>query len=63
MSVSNIGPGERRKRLVFGVILLILGVAAGAGLVLLAVPRLWRLVAFLPLFVGVMGVLQYRART
>ncbi len=59
----NIGPRERRKRAVFGVIGYAVAVAAGTALVLSGVPRWWRLLLFLPLAAGAYGVLQARAAT
>jgi fatty acid desaturase len=59
----NIGPRERRKRAVFGVIGFALAAALGAALVLAGVPRWWRLLLFLPLAAGAYGVLQARAAT
>lgn len=61
--IPNIGPGERRKRLAFGVV----GLALGAGVVvllcLLAVRRPFRLAAFALFAVGGAGLFQARGKT
>ena len=61
--IPNIGPRQRRRRLIGGVALLL--VAAGAGLVLiwLEAPRPWRLLAALPAWAGALGVFQVTAKT
>jgi hypothetical protein len=61
--IANIGPRERRKRLVFGVLALTLSVVISAVFVLKGVPRIWRLSLFVPLFAGALGFFQSRDRT
>lgn len=61
--IANIGPRERRKRMRFGVVLLVAGAGLAALLVGLQVDRLWRLLSFLPFWAGAVGVLQARERT
>ncbi len=61
--VMNIGPRERRKRVRFGVVAFALGAAVAAALVILHLPRAYRLLAFLPFAVGAAGVFQARAKT
>jgi hypothetical protein len=61
--IANIGPRERRKRLVFGVVALSLSVVISAIFVVQAVPPIWRLALFVPLFAGALGFFQSRDRT
>ena len=61
--IANIGPRERQKRLVFGVIALFLSVMISAIFVIEGVPPIWRLVLFVPLFAGALGFFQARDRT
>jgi hypothetical protein len=60
--VANIGPGERRKRLLFGVV-----VSAGGALVIaLDLPARsssWLVAVLTLFFLGALGVLQARAHT
>lgn len=61
--VENIGLGERRKRLVFGVAMLALGLVAATALVSSGVGRVWRLGLFLPFWMGALGLFQAREKT
>lgn len=61
--VANIGPRERRKRMRFGLALLVAGAGLAALLVGLQADRLWRLLLFLPFWAGAAGVLQAREKT
>ena len=56
--VPNIGPRERRRRLVAGIVMLAIGVAAAVALYVLDVERWWALGLFLPFWGGATGVLQ-----
>jgi hypothetical protein len=56
--VENIGPRQARLRRVVGVVALVLSGAAYAWLVGSGAPRAARLALFVPLFLGVAGVLQ-----
>jgi hypothetical protein len=61
--IPNIGPAERRKRLIWGVLAL---AASALFVVTLAVggaDRRWRLAVFLPLWIAALGVLQAREKT
>src|SRR5262245_44270720 len=61
--IANISPNERRKRLVFGVIALVIGLAILAVLIATGAARWWRL-ALLPLFwVAAIGFFQWRDQT
>lgn len=59
----NIGPRERAKRMRFGVISLALGVGIAAALIVLGVPRMWRLALFAPFAIAGIGVFQAREKT
>jgi hypothetical protein len=61
--IANIGPRERRKRLVFGVAALFLSVVISAVFVIEGVRPIWRLTLFVPLFAGALGFFQARDRT
>ncbi len=59
----NIGPRERRKRLVVGVAMLAAGAGVALALVFGGATRWWRLSVFFPFWVGALGVFQARAGT
>jgi hypothetical protein len=61
--ISNIGPRERQKRLIFGVTALFLSVVISAIFVIEGVRPIWRLMLFVPLFAGALGFFQARDRT
>lgn len=61
--VPNIGSGERRRRLRFGVVSLGVGALALIILIATGIPRLWRLALFLPFWAGALGVFQAREKT
>jgi hypothetical protein len=61
--VSNIGPRERRKRRLLGIVALTVGVAAAFLLVVYDAPRLLRAVVFFPVWIAGLGLLQARERT
>lgn len=60
---ANIGPQGRRRRFVMGVVMLALSL--GLGLILIAGDgeRVWRLLLFAPIFLGMLGVIQARQKT
>jgi hypothetical protein len=61
--IANISPSERRKRLVFGVIPLVIGLAILVALIAIGAARWWRL-ALLPLFwAAAIGFFQWRDQT
>ena len=61
--IPNIGPRERRRRLILGIAMFgIVGLVA-ALLVFADAPRAWRLFALFPAWVGSIGVLQAREKT
>ncbi|HEY0099400.1 MAG TPA: hypothetical protein VGB76_10670 [Pyrinomonadaceae bacterium] len=63
VSASNIGPRERRKRRLLGIVALTVGVATAFVLVIFEAPRLSRAVIFFPVWLAGLGLLQARERT
>jgi hypothetical protein len=61
--IANIGPRERRKRLVIGIVGLGVSAAAAVALVAGGVGVWWRAVLFLPLMVAALGFFQWREQT
>ena len=59
----NIGPRERRRRLIGGVVFLLVTVAVAAALIVFDAPRPWRLLVFLPAWAAAIGFYQASART
>ncbi len=57
----NIGPAERRKRLIVAVAALAVCVGAALLLSLDGAPRYWRLLLFLPFWTAALGLFQARA--
>jgi len=58
--VANIGPRERRRRLIVGAIMLAVGVAA---LIIGGGGRGWIVLAVVPFWIGALGLIQARERT
>jgi hypothetical protein len=61
--VANIGPRERRKRRLLGIVSLTVAVGFAFVLVSFGAPRWSRLVVFFPLWLAGLGLLQARAQT
>ncbi|HEV7593895.1 MAG TPA: hypothetical protein VGO33_02775 [Gemmatimonadaceae bacterium] len=61
--VANIGPRERRKRLMSGISALAASVVISFLFVFYGVRPVFRLPLFIPLFVGALGFFQARDRT
>ena len=59
----NIGAAGRRQRLIGGAVMLALGLAATAALVLTGADRGLRVALFLPFMAGTVGLLQARDHT
>ncbi len=59
----NIGPRERRKRRLLGIVALAIGVGLAFVLVVYDAPRLSRLVVFFPIWMAGLGLLQSREKT
>ena len=60
---ANIGPRERRKRRLFGIVSLTVAVGVAFVLVVYGAPRWARLVVFFPLWMAGLGLLQAREKT
>ena len=58
----NIGPGERRKRRILGVVALTVGVSLAFVLVIFQAPRWSRAIIFFPIWIAGLGLLQSRER-
>ena len=61
--IPNIGPRQRRQRIIAGVLGLVVAFAVAALLLSLSVARPFRLTVFLPLFAGTTGLFQAREKT
>ena len=61
--VPNIGPRERRRRQMSGVVFSLLSVAIAAGLFASGTDRAWRVLLFLPLAAAANGFLQAQEKT
>ena len=61
--VVNIGPRERRKRRLLGIVALTVGVALAFVLIVYAAPRWSRLVIFFPIWIAGLGLMQAREKT
>jgi hypothetical protein len=61
--VANIGPRERRKRRLLGIVSLTVAVGVAFVLVAFGAPRWSRLVVFFPLWMAGLGLLQAREKT
>lgn len=59
----NIGPRQRRRRLLAGVTMLAIGVGIAVALVVGEAPRLSRLWLLIPFFGAGMGFFQWREKT
>ena len=59
----NLGPRERRKRRLLGIVSLTVAVGVAFVLVAFGAPRWSRLVVFFPLWMAGLGLLQARAQT
>lgn len=61
--IPNIGPKERRKRLISGLALLATTVVIAAFMTASDIPRGWRVPLSLPFWAAALGVFQARDRT
>lgn len=59
----NIGPRERRRRLIGGFVFLVVAACVVGGLILFNAPRPWRLLVFLPAWAAAIGFFQVSAKT
>jgi len=62
-STPNIGPGERRKRLLSGLTLLATSVLIAAVMMGSRIHRGWRVALFLPLWGAALGLFQAQDST
>lgn len=62
-SAMNIGPKESRKRLRMGAAVFALGVGILVALMLTGANRWWRIVLFLPFWMGSLGFFQAMEKT
>ena len=60
---TNIGLGQRRLRLLVGVLFVWLSIGLALFLLGAGAPRVWRLLVYLPLAVGVGALVEVRAKT
>jgi hypothetical protein len=61
--MANIGPGGRRRRVLVGVVMMAIGLVAVGALIVAGAARGWGLAAFLPFWLGALGLIQARERT
>ena len=61
--IANIGPRERKFRLVSGIVLLSVGVSILGALALFGAGPLWGLALFIPFWGGATGFFQAREKT
>lgn len=61
--IPNIGPRERRRRLLSGVVLFAVGVGLLGAFALFGVGYLWGLTLFIPFWGGAIGFFQARDKT
>ena len=61
--IPNIGPRERRRRLVVGIVMFAIAFAVAVALVLAGAPRAWRIFVLFPVWVGSMGLFQVKEKT
>jgi len=59
----NIGPRERRKRRVMGMVALTVGVSLAFLLLIMQAPRWSRAVIFFPIWIAGLGLIQSREKT
>ena len=60
---ANIGARERRKRRIFGIVSLTVGICFASILVGTAAPRPLRLIVFFPIWLAGLGLLQAKEKT
>ena len=61
--IPNIGPRERQRRLVVGVVMLGIALTLAAVLVLFGAPRVWRLLIVAPAWIAGIGLFQVKEKT
>ena len=63
MIIPNIGPRGQRQRRTLGLVSLAVAVLLAGVLVAAGVPRAWRAVVFVPLWLSALGFFQAREKT
>ena len=63
IGIPNIGPRERRRRLVVGIAMFVIVGVVATLLVVAGAPRAWRLFVLFPAWVGSIGVFQAKEKT
>lgn len=63
ISATNIGPREQLKRLVMGIVFLIISAGLAFSMIAYDAPRAFRLVIFFPLWMAGLGLFQAREKT
>jgi fatty acid desaturase len=61
--IANIGAGERRKRLLFGIGAFTVGAVIAISLIAIRSPLVWRLPLVFIFYVGALGIFQSRDKT
>jgi hypothetical protein len=61
--IPNIGPGQRRRRLVMGAVMALVAAVTVVWLMAADAPRAWRMLVLVPAWIGALDFLQVRART
>jgi Flp pilus assembly protein TadB len=61
--IANIGAGERRKRLRFGIVAVVAGIVIAVLLVVVHAPLVWRIPLIFLFYVGALGFFQSRDKT
>jgi len=61
--IANIGAGERRKRLIFGIVAVVAGIVIAVLLVVVHAPLVWRIPLIFLFYVGALGFFQSRDKT
>src|SRR4029453_13104755 len=61
--IPNIGPRERRRRLVGGFVFLLITACVAGCLIWFEAPRPWRLLVFLPAWASAIGFFQVTEKT
>jgi len=59
----NIGPRERRKRLVAGIVMSAITLGVAVACILAGLPRFWRAITILPAWIAALGFFQVRENT
>jgi len=61
--IPNIGPRERQRRLIVGIVMFAIAALVAVGLILGGAPRAWRVFVLFPTWVGAIGVMQVKEKT